>query len=227
MSRRSTADWRVVSKLVITLGASSLLSMLLLAARVVYSDTGRYVFMIWNLFLAWIPFALALLIMYASERKMAPWVRTLGFCVWLGFLPNAFYILSDFIHLHPTGEVSMLSDVVLMASFVWNGFLLGFISVYLMQLELMKYFSRRSAHAVVATIFLACSFAIYLGRYLRWNTWDVVANPADVLIDVSDRIINPAAHLQTVSTTVLFFALLSTIYFVVWQLIELLRTSKR
>jgi uncharacterized membrane protein len=77
----------------------------------------------------------------------------------------------------------------------------------------------------VAIILLLCSFAIYLGRYLRWNTWDILVNPAGILFDVSDRFINPAAYPRTFSTTACFFVLLGSAYVFVWSAVAAIRRS--
>jgi uncharacterized membrane protein len=108
-------------------------------------------------------------------------------------------------------------------SFSLNGYLLGFTSIFLLHQQLVKRLKSRQAHLLIAAILLLCSFAIYLGRYLRWNTWDVILNPAGLLFDVSDRIINPAAHTQTFITTFSFFILLGSLYIVLWQMAAALR----
>ncbi len=144
--------------------------------------------------------------------------------LWLGFLPNSFYIVSDLVHLGVTGEVSLLYDAAMYSSFILNGFMVGFISVYLVHMELLRRLGR-AAHGLIGAAFLACSFAVYLGRYLRWNTWDVLVNPADIILDVSDRIVHPGMYPQAFVTTGLFFLLISSLYVVVWQLAASLRAT--
>jgi uncharacterized membrane protein len=90
---------------------------------------------------------------------------------------------------------------------------------------LLKHLPPRLAHIMIASVLLLCSFAIYLGRYLRWSTWDVLVNPAGVVFDVSDRIINPVSHGQTFSTTLTFFLLLGSMYLVIWQAIRAAREN--
>jgi uncharacterized membrane protein len=100
-------------------------------------------------------------------------------------------------------------------------------SVYLVHKEMLKRLEPAVAHTLVAAVLLACSFAIYLGRSLRWNTWDVLINPAGILFDVSDRFINPAAHPQSLVTTTTFFMLLASMYYVIYELVNVIRTSKK
>lgn len=194
--------------------------------RAFESGSTRYWFLIWNLFLAWVPLGFAWVLRQNLERYrwQSPSSLVLTF-LWLGFLPNSFYVVSDFIHLKPTGEVSLLYDVVMFASFTFSAYVAGFLSLYMVHKELLKRLPSLNASGVVAGVLLACSFAIYLGRSLRWNTWDVLVNPAGLLFDVSDRIINPGAHPQAIVTTGTFFILLSTMYLVIWQFVSALRVE--
>lgn len=215
-------------QLVAVLGVSNLLCLIFFAGRVISSGNWRYGFLFWNLFLAWLPLLFAWWL--AKRMPKHRWLSVgsvLITLLWLGFLPNSFYVTSDLIHLQSTGEVSLLFDLVLFMSFVWNSLLLGFISLYMMHKQLLKRLTPTTAHFVIAVVLLLCSFAIYLGRYLRWSTWDVLINPAGILFDVSDRFISPRAHPQTFTTTASFFMLYGTMYIVIWQLIGILQTHAK
>lgn len=196
--------------------------------RSIESDSSRYWFLIWNLFLGWLPLGFAWWLSRCLQK--GSWSRPgsviLTF-LWLGFLPNSFYLVSDLIHLHATGEVSLLYDVVMFSLFIFNAYVAGFLSLYLVHRELLKRLTRYQAHTVVGGVLLVCCFAIYLGRSLRWNTWDVLVNPAGLLFDVSDRIINPGAHPQAIVTTSTFFILLGCMYMVIWQLAQALKADNR
>lgn len=202
------------------------LGLLLYLGRVADTHEWRYWYLFWNLALAWLPLGLAWWLVQRLQHK--PWrnaVNVILTLLWLGFLPNSFYVVSDLIHLQSTGEVSLLYDAVLFFSFIFNGFVSGFISLYIIHRELLNRLKRIDAHAVVGVIILICSFAIYLGRNLRWNTWDVLVNPAGILFDVSDRLINPIAHPQAFVTTITFTFLIGSMYAVVWQLVRALRSE--
>ena len=215
---------RVFYALLISNGAS----ILLFALRSVESQTDRYWFLIWNLVLAWMPL---LFVWWLVRRlKTTPWLswQNVGLTLlWLGFLPNSFYLISDLIHLHETGEVSLLYDIVMFMSFIFNGLVAGSMSLFIIHRELLKRIAYDKAYAVVMTVLFVCSFAIYLGRSLRWNSWDVLINPAGLLFDVSDRVVNPSAHPQTFVTTVTFFLLLTSIYIVIWELVRALKADNR
>jgi len=207
---------------------ANLVSVLLFVARAIDSQSLRYWFLLWNLVLGWLPllFAWWLVQRLKTSRWLSAGNIVLTF-LWLGFLPNSFYLVSDLVHLDITGEVSLLYDIVLFFSCIFNSYVVGFMSVVLVHRALLKRIHHNDAHSVIAGVFLLCGFAIYLGRYLRWNTWDVLINPAGLLFDVSDRIINPAAHPQAFTTTVTFFVVLISMYGVVWQLVEALTAQKK
>ena len=214
--------------MVLALVGSTSVSLLLFAARVFGADNFRFGFLFWNLLLAFVPLLLVVALVHNLARQRWFSWQNLGLTfLWLGFLPNSFYILSDLIHIHLTGEINILFDVVLFFSFIFNGYVFGFWSLYLVHRELLKRFSRDLAHVTVAGILLTCSFAIYLGRYLRWNSWDVFLHPFGILFDVSGRLANPVAHPQSVTTTLTFFMLLGSIYWVIFEFVNLLRGQRR
>ncbi len=213
-------------RLIKALAVSNAVSLALFGLRVLGAENFRFWFLFWNLALAWIPLLLAT--MLSRSLKKQRWLswKNIGLSLlWLGFLPNSFYILSDLIHVRPTGEINILFDVVLFTSIIFNAYIFGFMSLYMVHHELLKRLRAQTAHLLVGVVLLICSFAIYLGRFLRWNTWDIIAHPIGLLFDVSDRIINPVAHPQAFSTTVIFMLLLSSMYYVIFELVRLLRSQ--
>jgi uncharacterized membrane protein len=207
-----------------SLGLSIAVSVGLLAARVIASDSTRYAFLLWNIVLATVPLLLGwLLVQRIRELGWLRWQQIALTIIWLAFLPNSFYLVTDFVHLRQTYEASLLFDVVLLSSFMCNGFILGFISVYMVHRELVKRLSDIQAYALVGLIFVACSFAAYLGRFTRWNTWDLVLRPAGLLFDVSDRFVNPGAHTDTYVATLVLFLLLMSTYTVIYEAARALR----
>lgn len=215
---------RVLSALVAANGVTVLLFIL----RSVESQTDRYWFLLWNLFLAWLPLLFAYWLMRRLRTSgWLSWQNIILSLLWLGFLPNSFYLVSDLIHLHETGEVSLLYDIVMFTSFIFNAYIAGFMSLYLIHCELVRRMTYRKAYLTIAGVLLACGFAIYLGRSLRWNSWDVLINPAGILFDVSDRVVNPAAHPQSFVTTVTFFLLLMSTYAVIWELARALAAKRK
>jgi uncharacterized membrane protein len=209
---------------------SNAVSVLLFVIRIAATQSMEYWFLFWNLFLAWLPVLCAWLLVRALRTRV--WAEPLPVLLtllWLGFLPNSFYLMTDLIHLQSTGDIGVLYDAVFMLSFIWNGAVAGFLSMYWVHRELLRRRTEQAATLVMVLVVVAASFAIYLGRSLRWNTWDVLVNPAGVLFDVSERVINPLSHVQFLTTTSTFFLLIGSMYYVIWTLVAALSepTKKR
>lgn len=220
MKATPTPPYRFIA----SLAALSGVSVLLLLLRVAESSSMRYVFLLWNLFLALVPLLLAWwLVMRIREQGWLKWQQILLTLAWLGFLPNSFYIITDFVHLRQNYEASLIYDIALLMGFALSGMIFGLTSIYLVHRELVKRLAARQAWLIVSGVLLLSSFAMYLGRFTRWNTWDVLLRPAGLLFDVSDRFINPAAHTQTYQTTFVFFVVLMSLYWVVWEGLQLVR----
>lgn len=184
-------------------------------------------YLIWNLFLAWVPLVLAYwLVQVLKTNLWSSWQALSISALWILFLPNSFYMISDFIHLQDVSRVDLLYDALMFTSFIFTGVILGITSLLLIHVQLKKRLSRWSADAWIVGTLLLCSFAIYVGRDLRWNSWDVLANPAGLLFDISDRLLHPAAYPQMFVTVISFFILLTTIYGVVWRGIHLARQQQ-
>jgi uncharacterized membrane protein len=212
---------------VFALAALSSFAVLLSFVRFWISGITTYDFLIWNLFLAWVPLIFAWLL-YSNTPKGLVWSwGNFGlFAVWLAFLPNAFYLVTDFIHLRRTSQVDILFDIILFSTYAFCGIILGLTSLYLVHTRGIKRFGVQ-AHYIPVIVLLLCGFAIYLGRYLRWNSWDIITNPFGLLFDVSSSVIDPTNHSLTFGTTLLFYGFLGLLYFIVWQAIAAIRASKR
>jgi len=210
------------------LGYATLVSVGLYGYGVLRNDSLVYGYLLWNLFLAWSPLVLAVWLARILKTKLwSSWEALAVSVAWLIFLPNSFYMISDYIHLQDVAPANILYDAVLFTAFIYTGVLLGFSSLYLIHLELKKRFSSRLARVIVALTLLLCSFAIYIGRDLRWNSWDILTNPGGLLFDVSDRLLHPAAYPAMFLAVVAFFALLSSMYGLVWRGSQLLHSLGR
>lgn len=205
---------------------SNLVSIALFGLRVIATHNTAYWYLFWNLLLAWVPVLFVWLLLrslkHHSWKDPLPVILTL---LWLGFLPNSFYLMSDLIHLQSTGDIGVLFDVVLFLSCIWNGLVAGMLSLVWVHQMILKRKSNTVATGLMCGVLLVTSFAIYLGRTLRWNTWDVLVSPTGVLFDVSERVINPLGHPQVLVTTLTFFVLLGSMYLVVWQFTRALQNK--
>ncbi len=206
------------ARLGVALVSASLSSAGLLLVSMWRTHSTNFFYLLWNLFLAWVPFVLTLWLLRVLRHKLwSSWSALLITLLWLGFLPNAFYLVSDLTHLVEVPRANLVYDTVLFASFVFNGVVLGCLSTFLVHTELTKRISRTLSGVLVTIVLLLCSFAIYLGHDLRWNTWDVLLNPGGLLVDVSEPILHPGGSSMVFGTTFAFFLLLASVYGVVWQ----------
>lgn len=190
------------------------------------NQSWEFNYLIWNLFLAWLPLLFANWLVSVLRHKLwSSWEALLASFLWVIFLPNSFYMVSDFIHLGEVKRIDLLYDAVMFTSFIFVGVVLGLSSLYRVHLEFRKRFSWLTSASWLAGILLLCSFAIYLGRDLRWNSWDILTNPGGLLFDVSDRLIHPAAYPQMFLTIFSFLVLLGSMYGVTWKAIGLIARS--
>jgi uncharacterized membrane protein len=204
------------------LGLLTLFSVALIVVRYLYSSEPLFGGLIWNLFLAWIPFGLAILI-YDRHRAGTRPLRLLPLAaLWLLFLPNAPYIVTDFKHLVPSPVVPLWVDIVVIAAPAWTGMLLGFLSLYLVQAVVRNLAGSRVAWTAAVAVLGLASFGIYLGRVLRWNSWDVLANP-HVLADLDGVLVDPRA----IGMTVLLAGFLTSSYLVLYALMRLEGVEQR
>lgn len=206
------------------LGISSLVSVVLFFVEGIEYHSLYFWFLLWNLLLALIVPLLAWWLSF--NLKKHAWLHFSNILLtiaWLVFLPNSFYIASDLIHAQEVASINLLFNYVFILSCIFNGFIAGYISVYMIHCQLLKRIYYRYAHVIIAMIFVLCGFAIYMGRYLRWNSWDIVSRPAGILFDLSSTIVSPSSHPGVLQTTLIFFALIGSIYVVIWQIIKLLR----
>jgi uncharacterized membrane protein len=165
----------------VLLNAASAVCISLVVARILYSDTDRYIVLVWNLFLAWIPFVLAYLVYMLSWRRRLVYFVIPAFAfLWLIFFPNAPYILTDLQHLSKeASDVPLWYDVILLVWFSWTGMLLGIVSLSLMQEIIRREFSRRLGWVFVFVVAGLSSAGVYIGRFIRLNSWDIFRNPAE------------------------------------------------
>lgn len=214
-------------RLYLALGVSSLASISLYLMGAWSNHDYAFSYLPWNLMLAWLALVATLWLERTIHHNLwSSWYALAVTMLWLGLLPNTFYMISDFVHIQEISRVDLLYDVVMFTSFILNGFLLGFMSLFIVHRELLKRVAGRTAHICMGIVILLCSFAIYIGRELRWNTWDILTNPSSLLFDVSDRVLNPHEHPQAFTTTVSFFVLLTTLYAVLWHITKLGRQQR-
>ena len=181
--------------------------------RYIYSDTKAYLFLNWNLFLAFLPWLLSFSIILFPKVKDNKIFLTCLLLSWVAFFPNAPYILTDLFHLKLQSNVPIWFDLMLILSFAWTGLLFGFISLF--QIENLFSFKLNPRYiSAFSIMFLFISgFGVYIGRFLRWNSWDILTNPIQLFNDILHRFINPFQHPRTWGMTILMGLFLTFVYF--------------
>jgi uncharacterized membrane protein len=164
---------------------ATLISLSLFRVRTLLSGSGEYAFLVWNIFLAWIPLGIAYTAATLSRRRRF-FILTLPFSVflWLVFFPNAPYILTDIGHLGVLKPgVPLWFDLLMLLWFAWTGLLIGIVSLFMMHGIISREFGRTCGWLFVITGSLLGSLGIYIGRFLRWNSWDLFLHPLERLAD--------------------------------------------
>lgn len=199
------------------LATASGLGLVLLLGRMKMTHTHDYAFYPWNLFLAWLPLLFAELARAAARSGRVGWPIAAA-VLWLLFLPNAPYLATDLVHWQPRPGVPVWFDLLLCLHFAWLGLALGFISLQIMEAEVTRQCGERWGRIFAVSCLSLTSFGIYLGRFRRWNSWDLVSSPAALLGDISTRIANPLSHRGTWAFTLICALFLGSAYAVLGTL---------
>jgi uncharacterized membrane protein len=165
----------------LTLVLLSAFSLALFAARFLYSGQITYIFLLWNLFLAWMPLVFAWLAV--TWRKWPPLALLAAF-LWLLFFPNAPYLVTDLIHLRPIDPVPLWYDLIMLLDFALLGLFLAFVSLSMMQDLVSSRFGAFSGWSFTIAVLGISGLGIYIGRFLRWNSWDLFTRPSLLLNDI-------------------------------------------
>lgn len=195
-----------------TLILSCFFSAVLLAMRMLYTEQRTFVFLGWNLFLAYVPYGLSKKLSQHISWIETTWKFAIAFVVWLLFIPNSFYIVTDLFHLHKGGTVPLWADLALLLSFAWNGLLLGILSVRQMEKIIAVKCRIMAEWAFIHPLMFLNAFGIYVGRYLRFNSWDVVTNPFGLAEDVLYLLIHPIRNRFDWSMILCYAILMTLIY---------------
>ncbi len=172
-----------------------------------------FLFLAWNLFLAWIPYLMAMLLENKAKCGKSWWLLLPIFAGWLLFFPNAPYIVTDLLHLRHRPPLPLWYDLLLIFSFAWTGLMLGFLSLLKVHRVLDKVMGKTIGWTVVLISIALTGFGVYLGRFLRWNSWDVVTQPFALLKDIGTVLSQPLLYLNTFGLAIVLTAMLLLGYF--------------
>ncbi len=210
------------------LAAATFISLILAVTQHFVSDLRNYQFILFNLALAWIPLIAASIAYLSMGNRVTFYlVMPISTLAWLIFFPNAPYLLTDFQHLSGTSPDSIVwFDVIVLIWVAWTGLLLGMSSLYLMQEIITRAFNRTIGwfFAIGATIL--SSIGVYLGRFLRWNSWDILQDPIPIAKDMAGIVRHPFSNLSTYVFTFLFTLLILFIYVAIHIFGNMIREQK-
>ena len=184
-------------RMIKTLFIGVLLSSLLLLFRVKLTKDIFLLFLVWNLVLALIPFAITLFIYWRPHLFASKFNRLCLTILWLLFLPNAPYILTDFIHLQLSQPRLLFYDGLVISAFAITGCLAGIYSLKLMYNIYQVFYTKVLLQRILILIFFLCGFGIYLGRFLRFNSWDLLTQPKALLLQLTHSMYDPKLWLVT------------------------------
>ena len=189
---------------------SMLFSIILLMIRMKLTHSFFYLFLVWNLFLAVIPFAITTYLV--SLPKLNKFALLVWFSVWLLFLPNAPYIVTDLIHLQLSSPPIIWLDILIVSAFACNGLLLFYLSILDMKLALKPVLKESLLNYGIIFILFLSSFGVYLGRFLRYNSWEIISHPKYLITDILNMAVQPYANKHAWLFTLLFGSFLTVGY---------------
>lgn len=185
----------------------------LIAVRFLYSGEYRFLFLVWNLFLAWVPLAISSCLKNPKQH----WTKQMTlFTVWLLFFPNGLYVVTDLIHLHSKSTVPLWFDAVLLFAAAITSLIMAFASLRNVEFFLLNRFTEKAVQLMIMTILFLGSFGVYLGRFLRWNSWNIINSPVELMDQIAQRLLFPFEHGRTWGTTLV----LTVFFYLLWLIIK-------
>ena len=190
-------------------------SMSLLLVRFFYAKTLDYSFYGWNTFLAIIPYLAGIWLLKLNRMNGLAFVLL---AIWLLFFPNAPYLITDILHYEERPPVPFWYDILLVISATWNGLILGMTSLINVESFLLRYVQLFWVRVIVFFSLLLGSYGIFLGRFLRFNSWNIVTDPAYLAYTSAHHVLLPQHYPKLWVFTILFAVLLSIIFFTLKKL---------
>ncbi|MFN0204631.1 MAG: DUF1361 domain-containing protein [Bacteroidia bacterium] len=186
-----------------------LMGVSMVSIRVAYTGTHSFLFFIWNLFLAYLPFLITSFLQKREVIKGNSLSFYSLFSLWFLFLPNALYLLTDLKHIRPSPHFLFWYDLLIFIIFALSGFALALISLFQMHNLMEKRIGKTFTWIGIVFVCFANGFGVYLGRFLRWNSWDVFTNPLHLASQISKHFLFPHLYWKawfiTISFGLLFF----------------------
>jgi uncharacterized membrane protein len=187
--------------------------------------TGTFLFLVWNLFLAWVPYWFALSLDFATRMKpnLSAYSVGLLLVMWLLFFPNAPYIITDLLHLKDREVVPHWFDLMMIVSFAWTGLMLGYCSLFEIQHFLEQRYKPWIVWSLIGGAIWIAGFGVYMGRFQRWNSWDAFTHPFSVIGQQIHVLLNFNDYLGTLGMAVV----LSGFMFIGYLTLDALRAPAK
>jgi uncharacterized membrane protein len=204
---------------------ASVFSLSLLAIRIIRTSRLSYGFLAWNLFLAYVPYFIS---EWLCKHPQISASRIKLICLlfaWIVFMPNSFYILTDLFHLNNVSKGDSWYDLTLILSFAWNGVLFGILSIYKMELLLKNTKGKFIAGFVICVVMWLNAFGVYIGRFLRFNSWDIVVNPFSLVSEIVQIIFNPYDYRYVWAMSLCFAFFMAILYYTTKRLSDVFKNG--
>ncbi|MBB6635579.1 DUF1361 domain-containing protein [Cohnella thailandensis] len=215
---------------------TTVLCVALLVVRGYQTEVFRHGFLLWNLFLAWLPLIASMTAVLIgsnkvlSEKVKIPSLVAIGIA-WMLFYPNAPYLVTDLIHVfieHSLGwdsrSLILWFDLITYFLFSWCGLMLGYLSMYQFHELVKSYLGAAAGWLFILVVSVLGGFGVYLGRVIRLNSWDVLFSPFRLIEGVKDGL-----NYRGFIFTILFALLILIVYLSIISLryVSSGRTGKR
>ena len=222
-------------QLFLLMGISSLFCLVLLSIRLHLIDfdyvevaTNRdlwwkggeptFIFLVWNLFLAWIPYCVAMAIPKVFKFSKSKLLVIILILTWLLFFPNAHYLITDLLHLKRRAIIPYWFEIMMFVSFAWTGILLGFLSLLEIHDFLRTHLPKFGANLLVFLFIQLAGLGIYMGRFQRWNSWDIITDPFAMIMQVGYTLFHPFEFAETLGIAIVMSTFMCIGYLTVFVL---------
>lgn len=210
-------DWMLIS---------SSFSCLLLFGRIIITESPGYIFLPWNLFLAFVPYWISGRITRITSVKKNKIKLVLYLFGWLLFIPNSFYILTDLIHFARIRSAPKWFDLLMIFSFAWNGIFFGIISLRKVEMFMSDLLGKRFSVWLLFCVMWLCAFGVYIGRYLRFNSWDILTDPFSLAEEILNIVIHPFDNGYAWGMTLCYSVFMTLVYFMFKKIGETFYSSE-
>ncbi|NNC85220.1 MAG: DUF1361 domain-containing protein, partial [Bacteroidia bacterium] len=184
-------------------------------ARATYTGSDLFLFLNWNLFLAFIPWLITTALIINPNLRNNMFLFLGIMVLWIAFFPNAPYILTDLFHIKWSTAAPIWFDTAMILTFAWTALCFGFLSLMDIDNILTQKLNSFLSKFIITVLLFAAGFGVYIGRYLRWNSWDLVNEPSGIIYDIGERVLFPLAHPGTWGMTLLMGLLLNMMFWTI------------